>query len=72
MFCSKCGADNPDDAIFCKSCGTKFIRAEDVKVESEPSSSNYEEPNNKKRGIGTYIGCCCACLIILWVIGSLL
>jgi len=23
MFCSKCGKQNPDDAVFCISCGTK-------------------------------------------------
>jgi uncharacterized RDD family membrane protein YckC len=25
MICSKCGAQNPDDANFCISCGAKFI-----------------------------------------------
>jgi hypothetical protein len=24
MFCGKCGADNPDDATFCRSCGQRL------------------------------------------------
>lgn len=35
MVCSKCGAQNPDDANFCIGCGAKFI------VISEPSSASY-------------------------------
>lgn len=31
MVCSKCGAQNPDDANFCVECGAKFVgRIEDV------------------------------------------
>lgn len=76
MFCPKCGADNPDDAIFCKSCGTKFVKAEKVRVESGPSSSNYKQPNNNNSnnggGAGTYIVCCCCCIIVLCIIGLLM
>lgn len=26
MVCSKCGAENPDDANFCIGCGARFVR----------------------------------------------
>jgi hypothetical protein len=34
MFCQKCGAQNPDDALFCVKCGTKLI----VSSDSQPTS----------------------------------
>jgi len=38
MVCSKCGAQNPDDANFCIGCGAKFIsRIQDI------SSASYSE-----------------------------
>lgn len=34
MFCEKCGAENPDDATFCGSCGHKFekIKAKEINM----------------------------------------
>ncbi|NDL67311.1 zinc ribbon domain-containing protein [Anaerotalea alkaliphila] len=28
MYCEECGAPNPDEALFCANCGTKFVKAE--------------------------------------------
>ena len=36
MVCSKCGAENPDDANFCIGCGTRFVSR------SEVSSNIYD------------------------------
>jgi uncharacterized RDD family membrane protein YckC len=35
MVCSKCGAQNPDDAKFCIGCGAKFVS----RIEDIPSTS---------------------------------
>ena len=28
MFCRKCGAENPDDSVFCQKCGTQYSQIE--------------------------------------------
>ena len=39
MFCSKCGKENQDDAVFCKSCGTK-IDTQDSSQEQQGNSQD--------------------------------
>ena len=41
-FCSKCGAKNPDDGMFCYKCGAELVREE--AVESEPVAETVPEP----------------------------
>ena len=35
MFCYKCGAENPDDALFCSKCGTALSQIRPQQIESE-------------------------------------
>ena len=35
MYCIKCGAELPDNAVFCNSCGTKTVVPEIAKINSE-------------------------------------
>jgi uncharacterized membrane protein YdbT with pleckstrin-like domain len=32
MFCNKCGTENPDDAVYCKKCGTAVEMEEETRV----------------------------------------
>lgn len=32
MYCSKCGSDNADDAVYCKKCGTLIEAEEETRV----------------------------------------
>lgn len=32
MFCTKCGTDNPDDAVYCKKCGGMIEAEEETRV----------------------------------------
>ena len=42
-FCSKCGNELSDDAVFCPSCGTS------VEVEAQPAQqNNYQQPQQVK------------------------
>ena len=38
MFCSKCGAENPEGAKFCSKCGAGLDTSVDVSPESESST----------------------------------
>jgi uncharacterized membrane protein len=38
MFCSKCGAENPDGAKFCSKCGAEFGAPVAAKPEAESST----------------------------------
>ena len=42
MFCRKCGAENPEGAMFCKDCGTSFKREQEqeIFVKAEPAKKN--------------------------------
>lgn len=44
MVCSKCGAQNPDDANFCIGCGAKFVsRGEDTSLASYSGFGSFWE-----------------------------
>lgn len=32
MFCSKCGKENADDAVFCQKCGTRFDDEDETRI----------------------------------------
>lgn len=91
MYCPKCGEDNPDNALFCKNCGSKLDVKKSVTIESNQSSANtverpkvnYNESNNAgsnnnvsnnggSNDILGYIGCCCLCIVILYVISMII
>ena len=45
MFCNKCGAENPDEAVFCSSCGNNMIQNQSgrLKLEKQPEEKEHEE-----------------------------
>ncbi len=53
MYCNKCGAKVPDDAIFCNKCGAKIFCADaavmtDVsETDAEPQSQGISEPTSQ-------------------------
>lgn len=38
IYCHSCGAGNGEEAVFCKRCGTKLLKAEEVVV-AEPQQA---------------------------------
>ncbi len=36
MICNECGAANPKEANFCKSCGSKLVKICDCWIKKEP------------------------------------
>jgi uncharacterized membrane protein YdbT with pleckstrin-like domain len=39
MFCTKCGANNPDDAVYCQKCGQLLVPEEETRVAPRKSSA---------------------------------
>jgi hypothetical protein len=44
MYCSKCGVENPEEAVFCKNCGFQFQNSNSVKCFS---CGNLNNQNTK-------------------------
>ena len=42
MYCNECGAENPDQAKFCNSCGTKIMPRGTAVIEKQPEPSASE------------------------------
>lgn len=72
MFCRKCGEENPDNAVFCRNCGTKLT--EEVKkaeVIDTPSSTNNQgsstTTSSSKKDGSNWMGCC-LCIIVVFIV----
>lgn len=82
MYCRKCGENNPEEAIYCKNCGTKL--KEEVKkpevIETIPITNQNSQQNTSQRTTTTstsnnnssdWIGCC-LCLIAIFIIFAIM
>lgn len=72
MHCSNCGEQNPENAIFCRNCGTRL--KEDVKKaevidrnETNQKSGTAQTNSDSSDWIG-----CCLCLIGIFIIFAIL
>lgn len=74
MYCRKCGEENPDNAVFCRNCGTKLI--EDVKkaeVIDPPSKTDYNTNHesttttSSKNNSSDWMSCC-LCVIVVFIV----
>lgn len=45
MFCSKCGAELPDSAVFCKSCGNKIAVMDSMRTSFSNAGYSHSEGN---------------------------
>lgn len=39
MYCTKCGKENSDDAVFCRKCGNEFVTEEETRVATRPAAA---------------------------------
>ena len=80
MYCSKCGEENPENAVFCRNCGEKL--KEEVKkaevIETPPSQNNNQHTQtsteSSSKNHSDWLSCCVclfAVFIIFAIIGSL-
>jgi uncharacterized membrane protein YdbT with pleckstrin-like domain len=47
MFCNKCGTENPDDAVYCKKCGTAVEVEEETRVAERPRPMFAQNTNDE-------------------------
>lgn len=80
MFCTKCGAQNPDSAAFCDKCGTQLAASNPV--ESQPDAPTQQsisqpvpdgaQPGKKSKTVPIIIGICgvvlAAFLVVLFTV----
>ncbi len=60
MFCRFCGEENPENAVYCRNCGTK------LKEDFDPQDVNEHTTNNQSSSTTSsltddstsWIGCC--------------
>ena len=71
-YCTKCGAQVEDDALFCPKCGHKFVAEAQAEVVGEPKKSGEPASNSKiKRRDDTvimiaFVFCILSCVTIGW------
>lgn len=57
MYCSKCGKENPDDAVYCSECGEKIRRIPEDKVKTLKKDKSRKEFKSKEQyGTEYYAG----------------
>jgi len=44
MFCSNCGAQNPDGSSFCSGCGQPLVQAQPQQPVQQPVQQTYQQP----------------------------
>lgn len=64
MFCSKCGKEIRDDAVFCDKCGAKAGGGTDRSI----SEISFEEKNLKMKAIAMFGIFASACLLFVMVV----
>jgi uncharacterized membrane protein YvbJ len=78
MFCKKCGEENPDNAVYCRNCGTKLV--EEVKkttvIETEDYNQNTQNTqttstNNSSDNSSDWTSCC-ICLVAVFIVFAIL
>ena len=77
MFCSKCGEENPENAVFCRNCGEKL--KEEVKkaevIDNPPINNDYQRTHthqtttqsNNSSGGSDWLGCC-LCIVVIFIV----
>ena len=53
MFCPKCGSKNPENAKFCRSCGTKLTVDEKQEVVKDETPSPASQPASVQKEVAT-------------------
>ena len=49
MFCTKCGAKNPEDATFCYKCGSEMYGTSDNLSDNSPKSPSVDFISDNKK-----------------------
>jgi hypothetical protein len=51
MYCGKCGKHNPEDSVFCQSCGSKIIKTSVESKTNKESEAEVSSPEIKNKEV---------------------
>ena len=54
MKCAKCHFENPDDSVYCSTCGIQLASSEEVTITQKTKTLEPDESKKELKRIGIY------------------
>lgn len=69
MRCENCGEINPEDALYCRKCGSKIENVKKSVVIEEPTTYTHEKTSTSSSSSSdsNWLSCC-ICIIVIFIV----